>query len=187
MVISFLQQPFPWYIGGPLIAVNLFLLMYFGERFGLSTSMKTTCSALGAGSKIPFFNYNWKEETWLLVYIAGTIIGGFIAFHFVNAGAPVVVSEKTTAALQNLHIAANTSFEPAEIFSLKNIFTIKGIAILLGGGLMIGFGTRWANGCTSGHAISGLSDLQLPSLVAVIGFFIGGLVMTHLLIPLIFK
>lgn len=185
--MTLLQQPFPWYIGGPLIALNLFLMMYFGERFGLSTSMKTTCAALGAGNKIPFFNYNWKEEKWLLIYILGTIIGGFIAFHFLNAGASVIVSEKTAAALQNLNIAANQSFEPQEIFSIQNIFTVKGIAILLGGGLLIGFGTRWANGCTSGHAISGLSDLQLPSLVAVIGFFIGGLVMTHLFIPLIFK
>jgi uncharacterized membrane protein YedE/YeeE len=50
----------------------------------------------------------------------------------------------------------------------------------------VGFGTRYAGGCTSGHAISGLSDLQIPSLVAVIGFFTGGLIMTHLLYPLIF-
>jgi uncharacterized membrane protein YedE/YeeE len=185
--MDFLLQPFPWYIGGPLIAVNLFMLLYMGQRFGLSTSMKTTCAALGAGSSVPFFRYNWKEETWLLIYIVGTIIGGFIAFHFLNAGAPVIVSEKTTAALQQLNISANQSFLPAEIFSVPQLFTLKGFSVLLGSGLLIGFGTRWANGCTSGHAISGLSDLQLPSLVAVIGFFIGGLLMTHLFIPLIFQ
>lgn len=50
----------------------------------------------------------------------------------------------------------------------------------------MGFGARWAGGCTSGHAISGLSNLQLPSLVAVLGFFAGGLLMTHLLFPLLF-
>jgi hypothetical protein len=121
------------------------------------------------------------------MYIAGTIIGGYIAFQFFNAGAPVIVSEKTATALQQLHIAANQSFEPAEIFSLQNVFTLKGILILVSGGFLIGFGTRWANGCTSGHAIAGLSDFQLPSLVAVIGFFIGGLIMTHLLIPILFK
>ena len=54
---------------------------------------------------------------------------------------------------------------------------------LLLGGLLVGFGARWANGCTSGHAISGLSSLQWPSLIAVIGFFIGGLTITHLLLP----
>lgn len=185
--MSFLQAPFPWYVAGPLIAVNLFLLLYFGQRFGISTSMKTTCAALGAGSKVPFFSYDWKKESWLLIYVVGTVIGGFIAFHWLNAGAPVIVSEKTTAALQQLHITANQSFEPAEIFSLQQAFSLKGILLLASGGFLIGFGTRWANGCTSGHAISGLSDLQLPSLVAVIGFFIGGLIMTHLLIPVIFK
>ena len=185
--MQFLQQPFAWYIAGSLIAVNLFLLLYFGQRFGLSTSMKTTCAALGAGNKIPFFNYDWKEEGWLLIYVLGSIIGGFIAFHFLQAGDAVIVSEKTTIALNNLGIAANQSFEPAEIFSVQNLFTVKGIVILIIGGFLIGFGTRWANGCTSGHAISGLSDFQLPSLVAVIGFFIGGLIMTHFLIPIILK
>ena len=182
-MIAFLKHPWPWYVAGPLIAVNLFLLLYFGQRFGLSTSMKTICSSLGAGNKTSYFNYNWKEENWLLVYILGTVIGGFIAFHFLDAGSPVIVSEKTTAALQQLHINANQSFEPAEIFQTWNL---KNIVLWIVGGLLIGFGTRWAGGCTSGHAISGLSDLQLPSLIAVIGFFIGGLMMTHFLIPLIF-
>ena len=183
--MQFLLQPFPWYIAGPLIAVNLFLLLYFGQRFGISTGLKTTCAALGAGNKIPFFKYDWKKEDWLLVYTLGTIIGGFLAFQFLDAGEAVIVSDSTKTALENLGITANQTFNPVEIVGTENLFTLKGIAILLGGGSLIGFGTRWANGCTSGHAISGLSDLQLPSLVAVIGFFIGGLIMTHLLIPVI--
>lgn len=185
--MTFLQEPFAWYVAGPLIAVNLFLLFYFGQRFGISTCMKTSCAALGAGKKVPFFDYNWKDDSWLMVYVAGTVIGGFIAFQFMNADAPVIVSEKTSEALQQLNIATNQSFEPAEIFALQNVFTLKGFLLLAGGGFLIGFGTRWANGCTSGHAIAGLSDFQLPSLVAVIGFFIGGLIMTHLLIPIFFK
>lgn len=185
--MNFLEFPFPWYVAGPLIAINLFLLLYFGKRFGISTAMATTCSALGAGNKIPFFNYDWKKETWLLVYLLGTVIGGYLAFSFLNAGAPVIVGNNTVDALQKLHITANQSFEPAELFALQNIFTFKGFTLLAVGGFLIGFGTRWANGCTSGHAIAGLSDLQLPSLIAVIGFFIGGLIMTHLLFPIIFK
>lgn len=185
--MQFLIQPFPWYVAGPLIALNLFLLLYFGQRFGLSTGMKTACSALGAGRSVPFFKYDWKKENWLLIYIAGSMIGGFISMQFLNGGAPVMVSEKTTMALQQLHIAANQSFEPAELFSLQQAFTLKGFLVLAAGGFLIGFGTRWANGCTSGHAIAGLSDLQLPSLVAVIGFFIGGLLMTYLIIPILLK
>jgi len=54
------------------------------------------------------------------------------------------------------------------------------------GGLLIGFGTRYAGGCSSGHAISGLSNFQLPSLIAVIGFFMGGIIMVQFIFPLIF-
>ena len=57
--------------------------------------------------------------------------------------------------------------------------------MVLGGGFLVGFGARWAGGCTSGHAISGLADLQVPSLVAVVGFFVGGLAVTHLVLPLL--
>ncbi len=185
--MEFLQDPFPWYIAGPLIAINLFLLFYMGERFGLSRSFRTACSIAGAGKKFPFFNYEWKKEIWLMIYLLGSAIGGFIAFQFLNAGAPVIVSAKTTIALQQLNITPNQSFEPQEIFSYVHLFTPKNFILLLSGGILIGFGTRWAGGCTSGHAISGLSDLQLSSLIAVIGFFTGGLIMTHLFIPLIFK
>ena len=81
---------------------------------------------------------------------------------------------------------AGQSYLPAEIFSEESIFSLKGFYILIVAGFMIGFGTRYAGGCTSGHAITGLSSLQFPSLLAVIGFFIGGLIMTWFLLPLIF-
>ena len=61
--------------------------------------------------------------------------------------------------------------------------TWRGVVVLIGGGFLVGFGTAWAGGCTSGHAISGLANFQLPSLVAVLGFFAGGLVGTWLLLP----
>lgn len=181
-----IYEPWPWYLAGVLITVNVYLLLYLGKKFGISTGFKTTCSVLGAGKVASFFNYNWKEERWLLIYILGTIIGGFIAFKFMNGDAPVLVSESTKLALEKLNIVPNQSFLPSEIYGLE-FFSIKRLLILVVGGLLIGFGTRWADGCTSGHAISGLSNLQLPSLVAVIGFFIGGLLMTFVFIPLIFK
>lgn len=181
-----IYEPWPWYVGGTLIAVNVYLLLYFGKKFGISSSFKTTCSIFGAGKFSSFFKYDWKQDNWLLLYVIGTIIGGFIAFNFMNGDAPVIVSESTAAALQELHITPNQSFLPMEIFGLQS-FSIKQLLLLVVGGVLVGFGTRWADGCTSGHAISGLSNLQLPSLVAVIGFFIGGLISTFILIPLIFK
>ncbi len=183
---KFIYEPWPWYVAGVLITVNVYLLLFLGKKFGISTGFKTTCNVLGAGKISSFFNYNWKEERWLLVYILGTVIGGFIAFNFMNGDAPVIVSDSTKAALEQLNIVANESFLPKEIYGLE-FFSVKRLVILIVGGILIGFGTRWADGCTSGHAISGLSNLQLPSLIAVIGFFIGGLIMTFVFIPLIFK
>jgi uncharacterized membrane protein YedE/YeeE len=77
------------------------------------------------------------------------------------------------------------SYLPEELFSIQALMQPKVLLILSIGGFLVGFGARYAGGCTSGHAISGLSNLQLVSLYAVIGFFIGGLFMNHLLLPYI--
>ena len=53
------------------------------------------------------------------------------------------------------------------------------------GGFLVGFGTRYAGGCTSGHAISGLANLQLPSLIATCCFMAGGFLMTNIILPFI--
>lgn len=64
------------------------------------------------------------------------------------------------------------AYLPDELFATDALTDPKSLAILLFGGLLIGFGARYAGGCTSGHAISGLSNLQLPSLIAVVGFLL---------------
>ncbi|HSJ12278.1 MAG TPA: YeeE/YedE thiosulfate transporter family protein, partial [Gillisia sp.] len=99
----------------------------------------------------------------------------------------VNINPDTVAILQDYGFeSAGEAYLPSELFNMEALADPKALAILLIGGILIGFGARYAGGCTSGHAISGLSNLQLPSLIAVIGFFIGGLVMVHLLYPLIF-
>ena len=133
-----------------------------------------------------FFDFNWKTQIWNLVFLVGAVIGGFIAQQYLSNGLPVQISESTVQDLNALGISAPVSSQPEELFGLEAIMSIKGFLILALGGLMVGFGSRYAGGCTSGHAISGLSDLQIPSLIAVIGFFLGGLIMTYLLFPLIF-
>lgn len=182
--MDLIKAQWPWYVAGPAISIIMFFLLFFGKKFGLSSSLKTICSIGGAGKRIAFFNFNWKEDVWNLVFIIGTIFGGFIAYYFLMDSSSINISSKTNEALLNIGIANNNAYEPD--FLLKGFSSLKGIVILLLGGFLIGFGTRYANGCTSGHAISGLSNLQLPSLIAVIGFFIGGLIMTHFLIPIIF-
>lgn len=141
---------------------------------------------MGAGKSVKFFDFDWKKQTWNLMFVLGTIIGGFIAHQFLTPDAAVDISEKTIANLTSLGIAdAGKDIAPLELFSFDALLSVRGVIMLVVGGFLIGFGTRYAGGCTSGHAISGLSDLQPASLLAVVGFFIGGLIMTHLLLPYI--
>ncbi|WP_439506416.1 YeeE/YedE family protein [Sediminibacterium sp.] len=181
-----ITQTWSWWFSGAMIASIMFFLLYFGQSFGFSSNLRTICAAAGLGKKTKFFDFNWKAQIWNIVFLIGSIIGGFIASQYLSNGEPVEISAATIADLSKLGIAAPESLQPKELFSWDAVFTVKGFLILALGGLMVGFGSRYAGGCTSGHAISGLSNLQLPSLIAVIGFFIGGLTMTYLIMPLIF-
>ncbi len=181
-----LTQTWSWWFSGAMIAGIMFFLLYFGQSFGFSSNLRTICAAAGLGKKAKFFDFKWKTQIWNLVFLVGAIVGGFIAKQFLSTDLPVQITGETINDLAKLGIAAPTSLQPAELFSLDAILSVKGFGILAMGGLMVGFGSRYAGGCTSGHAISGLSDLQVPSLIAVVGFFIGGLVMTFFILPLIF-
>ncbi|SIR01971.1 YeeE/YedE family protein [Pontibacter lucknowensis] len=185
-MLELIRQPWPWYISGIVIAFIMVLLLFFGKSFGFSSNLRTICSACGAGKRVKFFDFDWRSQTWNLLFLVGAIIGGFISAEFLSSGEPVQISQATIQDLQQLGISAPDGMQPTEIFSLSAAFTLKGFLILLLGGFAIGFGARYAGGCTSGHAISGISNLQLPSLIAVIGFFIGGLITTFVLLPLIF-
>lgn len=184
--MEFILQPWSWWFSGIMIAAIMFFLLYFGQSFGFSSNLRTLCAAAGLGKSAKFFDFNWKAQSWNLVFLVGAVLGGFIAREFLSTDAPVLISEATIQDLSKLGIAAPESLQPAELFGLDAVLSIKGFLLLAFGGLMVGFGSRYAGGCTSGHAISGLSDLQVPSLIAVMGFFIGGLLMTYLFLPLIF-
>jgi uncharacterized membrane protein YedE/YeeE len=185
-IIEFIQQPWSWYVSGLFISAIMFVMIYFGQSFGFSSNLRTICAAAGGGKYVKFFNFNWKSQLWNIMFLVGAVIGGFIAAQFLSNGQPVLISEKTIEDLSALGFAAPAGVQPDELFSMEALFSVKGFILLALGGLMVGFGSRWAGGCTSGHAISGLSDLQIPSLIAVVGFFAGGLLMTHFIMPLIF-
>lgn len=185
-MIDIITQTWSWWFSGALISAIMFFLIYFGQSFGFSSNLRTICAASGLGKSVKFFDFNWRSQTWNLVFLVGAIAGGFIAKEFLSTDGPVQISKATISDLQELGFAAPESLQPNELFSLESAFSLKGFLILAFGGLMVGFGSRYAGGCTSGHAISGLSDLQVPSLIAVIGFFAGGLIMTFLIFPLIF-
>lgn len=185
--IEWISQPWPWYVAGPMIGLTVPALLILGNKsFGISSSLRHICAAcVPAG--IPFFSYNWKKEIWNLLFVLGVGIGGFIAMNFMANPDAIVISEATQADLAALGITDFTTLMPVDIFSWGNLFTAKGLLFFVFGGFLVGFGTRYAGGCTSGHAIMGISSLQWPSLVATIFFMIGGFLMTHVLMEPLMK
>ena len=192
-LIEILSQPWHWSISGAAIVLVMFLLLLFGGEFGVSSNLRTILAMGGAGNHCSFFEYNWKKQIWNLVFISGAVVGGYLAVTILASPEPVQISIATQTHLTSIGIQApqtlaeGSGFVPTEIFSPKNMWSFKNLILLIGGGFLIGFGTRYAGGCTSGHAISGLSNLQIPSLIAVIGFFIGGLLMAWIILPAILR
>lgn len=188
--LEFLIQPWHWAFSGAMLAVILFLMTWMGRSFGVSTSFKVMCSAMGAGKKIPFFDLDLKNEYWRLAFVAGGIAGGAIAGWLMESSAPVAISDATVVYLDSIGLSypaadqSGNGFFPTTLF---NFSSLKGILLALAGGYLVGFGARYGRGCTSGHAITGLAHFQLPSLLTVAGFFIGGLLMTHLIFPFLIQ
>ena len=185
-MFDFLLKPMPWYLAGPLIGITVPLLLIVGNKtFGISSSFRHLCATV-MPKRFPYFNYDWKTTgMWHLQLSLGIIIGGALAALLTPGNYAVDLSVNTIAALKDYGITNFTGFVPIEIFNWSNLGTIQGLIILIIGGLLIGFGTRYASGCTSGHAITGLATLQKASLIAVVGFFIGGLISTYFLLPAI--
>jgi hypothetical protein len=185
--MEIILQPWPWYVGGPLIAISLLLYFYFGKNFGASTNFETLCTMAGAGKVSDYFKKDWKERNFALFFVIGLIIGGCIAAIYLIPNQAIDLNPKTVQELTGLgFLNVGNQYFPDEIFGEAAYASVKGFLILIVSGILIGFGTRYAGGCTSGHAITGLSSLQWPSLLAVIGFFIGGIIATWYLLPILF-
>ena len=185
--MDFLLQPWAWYVAGPIIALCMFLMFFFGKKFGVSSNLETVCAMGGAGKFVDFFKFDWKKNKWNLVFVIGLIVGGFISDQWLTPDETVAISAKTVQDLAEIGIQdAGKSYLPDEIFSIEAMVSVKGFLILIVAGILVGFGPRYAGGCTSGHGIVGLSSLSIESFIAVGGFFIGGLIMTWLILPYIF-
>lgn len=189
-LIDFISQPWPWWVGGPMIALIMFILLYFGKEFGISANFRVMCAADGAGDMSDFFKFDWQSQGWNLLVALGSMFGGYVASHYFTAPDQNLahVSAATGEKLHELGFNYEVGQVPLvpEFYDWTSLFTLQGILVIVVGGFLVGFGARYAGGCTSGHAISGMSALQLGSLYAVIGFFAGGLFMTYALFPLIF-
>ena len=185
--MDFITSTWHWSISGFLIGLVMLTLLYFGRTFGMSTNLRSICSFMGAGKRVSFFDWDWKSQRWNLVVVAGAMVGGYFATHFLSDVSNVSINPVTIQKLQKIGIdAPQGKLLPDAIFGTEVFHSPQKMLFLIFGGVLIGFGSRYAGGCTSGHAITGLSNFQLPSLKALIGFFIGGLIMVNLIFPLIF-
>lgn len=183
---DFLTAPWPWYVAGPILGLFPALLLLAGNRlFGVSSNLRHLCAVVHP-RRTGYFGYDWRAEGgWNLAFALGILAGGAIGGWLLRNPDPVAISDATRASLAALGVQDVSGLVPSGLFNWTSLLTLRGAALILGGGFLVGFGTAYAGGCTSGHGLSGIADLQLASLVALIGFFIGGIVSTFVLLPLI--
>ena len=185
--MEILRQPWSWYVAGAIIGFIVPALLVLGNKhFGISANLRHACAACFPAD-IKFFKYDWKKEIWNFFFVGGILLGAIIAVTLLNDPNPVVVNPKLASELSGYGINDYSNMVPTQLFSLDALFTLRGLIMLIGGGFLVGFGSRYAGGCTSGHSITGLSDLQVPSLIATISFMVGGFIMANLLLPIIMK
>jgi uncharacterized membrane protein YedE/YeeE len=182
-----LLKSWPWYVTGPLIGLFAPLLLVVGNRlFGVSSNLRHMCAPFASG--IAYFRYDWRGlGGWNLAFALGILIGGGVAGIGFRNPEPVAIAAATRSALETLGVHSFSGLAPSDLFSWASLLTSRGLLLVVGGGFLVGFGTAYAGGCTSGHGISGIADLQPASFVALLGFFAGGIVGTFVLLPLILR
>lgn len=184
-MIEWIKQPWPWYVAGPLMGLTVPILLILGNKtFGISSSLRHICAAC-MPANIPFFQYEWKRELWNLFFVFGVLTGGMIAARFLSNPMHMTVNPALASELNRYGISHFDQLVPSDIMNWNALLTVRGFLIMVAGGFLVGFGTRYAGGCTSGHVIMGLSNLQAPSLVATICFMTGGFIAANLILPFI--
>ena len=177
-----MPHPLPWYIAGPLIGLFVPALLLVGNKaFGISSNFRHICGAV-APCGIEFFQHDWRRTgLWNLVFLAGVCAGAALAAYI--APPTVHISARTVDALRAIGVRDFSGLAPHDVFAWASLLTPRGFVCIVGGGFLVGFGTAYAGGCTSGHAIAGLADRQIASFIAVCGFFAGGLAATYFILP----
>ena len=181
---DWLIRPWPWYLAGPVIGLFPALLLLLGNRqFGVSTTLRHVCAATCPGD-VEYFRYDWRlAGGWNLAFALGILIGGVLAGSVFPNPDPIGIANETKATLRSLGVHDFTGLMPSDVFNWANLTSLRGVALIAGGGFAVGFGAAYGGGCTSGHGLSGIADLQLPSLIALLAFFAGGIAATFLLMP----
>lgn len=184
-MLDIIKEPWSWYIAGPLIGLTVPTLLILGNKsFGISSSLRHICAAC-IPANVSFFKYDWEKESWNLFFVLGIFFGGMVAANFLMIPGEITVNPNLKAELATYGITDYSNLVPTQLMNFESLLALKGFLMMVVGGFLVGFGTRYAGGCTSGHAIMGLSNLQWPSLVATICFMIGGFLMANVILPII--
>jgi hypothetical protein len=151
--------------GAVISATTLCLLLVANRRLGISTGLEDLCSLV---LRQPYFGRSAirSGREWRFPFLAGLVLGGFLSATFSGGWTPI--------------------WSLGMFDSVIGLGPVGKLVWMFVGGLFIGFGTRLANGCTSGHGIFGLSNLELPSLAATLSFMAGGILTTQLLYRVVF-
>lgn len=176
--------PWPWWVSGPLLGLMVPILLLIGNKnFGISSTLRDICAAAIPTRASYFRDYDWKGHSWNLALAVGVIAGALIAVVLLGGDRAPDVSAAAVELFETWDIAAPAALQPAEIYAWPGAISARALVSLIAGGFLVGFGTRYANGCTSGHAIMGLSLLNVGSLVATLGFFAGGVIVSNFVLP----
>lgn len=176
--------PWPWYVSGPLLGLMVPILLILGNKnFGISSTLRHVCAAALPVKAEYFTGYDWRSKAWNLVLALGVVIGAAVAVLILGGNEAPAVTPAAVELFRSWDVQAPTALQPPEVFAVPGVFSARALVSLVLGGFLVGFGTRYANGCTSGHAIMGLSLLNPGSLVATLGFFAGGLLVSNFVLP----
>jgi uncharacterized protein len=166
-------NPLVWYrwspyasgIGIGVLSWIAFLLM--GKGLGASSSFVKTSGMIEkvfSEKKVEQMAYYQKlspriNSGWMIV--AGIIAGSFL-------------SAKLSG---DFHLTAIPLLWE-EMFGNNSLIRI---IVAFFGGMILIIGARWAGGCTSGHGITGTLQLAVSSWLAVIAFFVGGIIVAFII------
>jgi uncharacterized membrane protein YedE/YeeE len=159
-------MPIHWVLAGAgIAAVTLCLLFFGGRRLGVSGGLDDICSLVISQ---PYFQRRavLTARPWRFPFLIGLVLGGVLSAVLGGGWTPTWGAGMFDRVIGLGHAGK--------------------LVWMFAGGIFIGFGTRLANGCTSGHGIFGLSNFEWPSLLSTASFMAGGLVTTQLIYRVIF-
>ncbi len=161
----------PYVAGAGIGVLSWFTWLISKEPIGCSTSFARIAGIIekifrGKKASQRLYYQEFKPELdWQIMLVIGIVIG----------------------ALVSSLISGDFTWQWIPSVWGLNIGNNIAVRLLVGfaGGVLLGFGSRWADGCTSGHGISGTMQLAVSSWISAICFFIGGILVAQLIFKII--